>query len=634
MCGITGIMAFNEIGRMHMIHLARATEVLKHRGPDFQNSFISERTALGHRRLSVLDLSPNGHQPMADASGRFQIVYNGEIYNYKELRQQLQNEGVEFRSDSDTEVLLYLFIQRGEACLKELNGCFSLAIFDLEKNQLFLARDRFGINPVLYYCDNDKFVFASEMRSLLAYNLPRKLDYESLNLYLELNYVPAPFTMLEGVRKLLPGEYLKIDSPVIIPQCYYKTPEPTSVPASLPYDQQQQRLYRLVEESVSRRMVSDVPLGTFLSGGVDSSIITAMASGFVDKLDTFSIGYRDQPYFDETRYANLVADKFGTNHTVLKLSTQDLYRHLFELWEHLDEPFADSSALPAYILSKLASQSVKVALSGDGADELFGGYHKHLALNRSLHNDVANVLLKKSTFLTRLLPKSRNGSITNKFRQLDRMARGLKLPVPQRYWYWAGIASGKEALQTLSSDSLSNLNQVAVEGRRQFFLKHLGNDSTLNHILFTDMQLVLPSDMLTKVDAMSMAHGLEVRVPFLDHQLVDFVSRLPVESKVHGGMRKRLLQDTFRKILPEELYNRPKKGFEVPLLDWMRKELDGIIRNELLSEEILLDQGLFDISAVNNLKRKLHSRDPGDSPARIWGLLVFQKWWKKYLSTN
>ena len=619
---------------MHMIHLAKATELLQHRGPDYQHNFLSEHTGLGHRRLSVIDLSTQAHQPMSDASGRYHIVYNGELYDFQEHKQKLQNQGISFKSGSDTEVLLYLYIHYGEEFLQQLNGCFALAIFDSKENELFLARDRFGINPLLYYGDHDKFVFASEMRSLLSYNIPRELDYESLNLYLELSYVPAPFTMLQGIKKLMPGEFLRVKSPEFTTQQYYHIPNPSqSVTQSLSYQQQQQALHDLLDASVSRRLVSDVPLGTFLSGGIDSSIVTALASRYVKDLHTFSIGYPDQPYFDETHYAELVADKFGTKHTVFGLGTQELYQHLFDLWDHLDEPFADSSALPTYILSKLTRKSVTVALSGDGADELFGGYNKHLALQKSFSGSISNSVIKSLAPLTRYLPKSRNGTLTNKFRQLDRMAQGLRLAPQERYWRWAGIASSKAALELLHKETLASLNQVAVQGRRQHYLKHLGPNPNINKVLYTDLKLVLPNDMLAKVDWMSMAHGLEVRVPFLDHELVNYVAKLPVESKIAQGNGKRILRDTFKEVLPPELYHRPKQGFEVPLLSWMRKELNGVINNELLSDQLVADQGLFEVEAINSLKRKLHSRNPEDSPARIWGLLVFQKWWQRYLSS-
>ncbi|GJM27915.1 MAG: asparagine synthetase B [Cyclobacteriaceae bacterium] len=632
MCGITGIMAFNEIGRMHMIHLAKATGLLKHRGPDYQGTFITERVALGHRRLSVIDPRPQGHQPMSDGTGRYHIVYNGEIYNYRELRQQMQNNGQEFTSDTDSEVLLYLYIKHGVQCLNMLNGCFAFAILDTAENQLLLARDRFGINPLVYYQDKDKFVFASEMRSLLAYNIPKTLDYQSLQLYLELNYVPAPNTMLTGIKKLLPGCYLMINASQNDEVRYYNIPEPQEVPVtSLSYTSNCKELAELLEAAVVRRLVADVPIGAFLSGGLDSSVLVAIASRHIQKLNTFSIGYLDQPYFDETHYAELVAGKFATNHSVYKLSISDLYQHLFDFWDHLDEPFADSSALPTYILSKYTSKSVTVALSGDGADELFGGYNKYEAIQRSLKPGLANSIIRSLSLITGLLPKSRNGALSNKFRQLDRMARGLELPVDERYWYWASIATKEEALKELSEQALLNLDQLETDERRQYFLKQLGPEPTLNHVLRTDLQLVLPNDMLTKVDWMSMAHGLEVRVPFLDHELVNFVTGLPVEFKINQGKRKRILRDTFKDLLPGEIYQRPKSGFEVPLLGWMRTELSGLIENELLHQSFIKEQGIFDPNYIGGLKKRLHSKNPGDIPARIWGLLVFQRWWKRYM---
>ena len=626
-------MAFNEIGRMHMIHLANATKSLEHRGPDFQNTFIHERVGLGHRRLSVIDPTPAGNQPMSDGEGRYRIVFNGEIYNYRALRKQLQNKGIEFNSESDTEVLLKLYIYHGTECLSLLNGCFALAIFDTFKNELLLARDRFGINPLLYYLDKDKFIFASEMRSLLAYNLPKALDYESLNLYLELNYVPAPFTMLEGVRKLLPGEWLKISSPEPHIASYYSFP-PLRNSDEQPDPDPKLKITELLEEAVVKRLVSDVPLGAFLSGGIDSSVIVALASKHLEKVSTFSIGFRDQPFFDETKYAETVAKKFDTRHTVFNLDNQQLYNHLFNLWDHLDEPFADSSALPTYILSKYTRQSVTVALSGDGADELFGGYNKHQALKRSMDGGATNVAIGMMAPFFAILPKSRNSFMSNKIRQLDRMARGLKLSLPQRYWFWAGIASNQEALALLNNESLINLNQPAVEGRRQNLLKTIGPNAGLNEILLTDMKMVLPNDMLTKVDWMSMAHGLEVRVPFLDHHLVNYVSNLQPDIKVKDRMGKRILRDAFKDVLPKEVYQRPKKGFEVPLLNWMRTELRGVIENELLNENTLKDQGLFDLTYINTLKKQLNSNNPQDSAARIWGLLVFQKWWLTYLQSG
>ena len=623
-------MAFNELGRMHMIHLAQATQILAHRGPDFQDTYIEERIGLGHRRLAIIDTSPAGNQPMTDSSGRYTIVYNGEIYNYQSLRTTLQNQGIEFSSTSDTEVLLHLFINKGVQCLQELQGCFAFAIYDRHEQELTLARDRLGVNPLIYYSDEDKFVFASEMKSLLAYNLPKALDRNSLALYLQLNYLPGPQTMLEGVLKLEPGHYLKVDQKGASVFQYYTVPEPISSSIALSYSGQKERLRTLMEESVVKRLVSDVPLGAFLSGGIDSSVVVALASKHLDELHTFSIGYQDQPYFDETHYAQLVAKKFNTKHTVFSLTQAELFQNLQHVWDHLDEPFGDSSALPTYILSKYTKKSITVALSGDGADELFGGYHKHLAFNRSIEGGWFNNLATILAPLAQVIPKSRNSSLANTARQLQRYTSGLKLSCSQRYWLWASIASETQAVKLLNPSVRESLMLDQLKNRIQPFISHLNDSTTINEVLNADMRLVLPYDMLTKVDWMSMAHGLEVRVPFTDRDLVAFAFSLPQDSKVKGSQRKRILQDSYREILPKELYNRPKKGFEVPLLNWMQGELKGIIENDLLSNSFLDDQGIFDPAEMTQLKKQLWSKDPQDAPARIWGLLVFQNWWKKY----
>lgn len=632
MCGITGIMAFNELGRMHMIHLAQATEKLKHRGPDYQNTFVEERVGLGHRRLSIIDLSPLGNQPMTDASGRYVIVYNGEIYNYRTLRQQLQNLGVSFISESDTEVLLQMYIHYGAECLSQLNGCFALAIYDNREQEIFLARDRMGINPLLYYMDEDKLVFSSEMKSLLSYNIPKELDLESLCLYLQLNYVPAPQTMLKEVKKLMPGSYMKVSGKGKEISSFYKIDYKRDYATPLSYDQQKQKLRELLQHAVSKRLLADVPLGAFLSGGIDSSVIVALASEQVQQLSTFSIGYQDQPFFDETAYAQLVAQKFHTRHTVFSLTNGELYGHLQDLWDHLDEPFGDSSAIPTYILSKYTRKEVTVALSGDGADELLGGYNKHLALYRSFEGGLFTKAAPLLAPLARLFPQSRHNRISNWMRQLQRFSQGLSLPAADRYWLWATLATQSQAQELLNPAILQNLDLISLKERRQKILHSMNGQPHINDVLYTDMQLVLPNDMLTKVDWMSMAHGLEVRVPFLDHEVVDFCFSLPATSKIQGNFRKRILQDTFRDVLPKELYRRPKQGFEVPLLPWMRKELRGTIDNELLQKNFIEEQGIFNPDSITRLKKKLWSGNPGDTPANIWGLLVFQNWWKKYLA--
>ncbi|MCK5371465.1 MAG: asparagine synthase (glutamine-hydrolyzing), partial [Cyclobacteriaceae bacterium] len=525
MCGITGIYALNLAGKMHMINLSNATAQIERRGPDARGVWMNDFVGLGHRRLSIIDVSYNASQPMKDADGRYTIVYNGEIYNFRELKEELLGRGVEFKSTSDTEVLLYAYINYKERCLSKLNGFFSFAIYDEKENSLFLARDRYGIKPLYYYSDEDKFLFASDMQSILAYGIEKELDIESLFTYLQLNYTPAPRTMIKGVKMLEPGQYAQISSEKFEIKSYYKIEyDPRNVNKTHDsYERQQQHVRELVEESVKRRLVADVPLGTFLSGGIDSSIISGIAKKYKDDLHTFSIGYKDEPFFDETGYANLVAKKFNTNHTVFSLTNDDLYEHLFDILDRLDQPFADSSAIPTYILSKKTKDHITVALSGDGADELFSGYNKHSAHLKAMNGGGLNSILKAVGPLLHYLPKSRNGALSNKIRQAEKFGKGLNYNQKDRYWVWASIASEHKAMQLLNDEIKAQIVHEEYNTNKSKLLEPIKTENDFNELLLADMQLVLPNDMLRKVDLMSMAHGLEVRVPFLDHHLVDYV---------------------------------------------------------------------------------------------------------------
>ena len=633
MCGITGIIAFNEIGRISMINLSAATDALEQRGPNSRGVYTDYFVGLGHRRLSIIDTTTGGAQPMRDEEERYTLVFNGEIYNYRQLREQLKGRGYSFHSESDTEVLLKMYMEYGEDCLQQLNGFFAFAVYDAREDKLFIARDRMGIKPLLYYQDEDRFLFASEMKCLLKFGLPGELNYEALHMYLQLNYIPAPHCMLSGVKKLMPGESLRLQKGQLQLKKWYQVPykKDSLNPQQLSYEQQQQKLRELMDESVQRRLVADVPLGCFLSGGIDSSVITALASRQVDKLNTFSIGYKEEPFFDETRYARLVADQYKTEHTVFSLSNHDLYEQLHSVLNYLDEPFADSSALPVYILSMHTKKKVTVALSGDGADELFSGYNKHAAALKAYQGGWKASMVRDLLPLWKMLPKSRQAPLSNKFRQLERFAEGMKLNEQERYWRWAAFVPERESMNLLSDAAREKVDQEVYRQHKVAILQHIpekGGD--LNDFLYTDVQLVLPNDMLTKVDLMSMAHGLEVRVPFLDHHVVAFAFGLPVESKINAGMKKRIVQDAFRDLLPAELYKRPKHGFEVPLLKWFRTELRSLIEHDLLADDFVREQGIFSVEEVKRLKARLFSSNPGDVHARIWGLIVFQHWWKRF----
>ncbi len=624
MCGISGIYKFDKITDNDIVSVKKSVKTLEKRGPDNSGFFANKTVAFGHSRLSVIDVSNKANQPMSDTSGRYTIVYNGEFYNFKIERQKLTNK-YKFVSQSDTEVLLYMYIEYGADFIDKVNGCFAIAIYDKQNKSLFLARDRMGINPLYIYNDTEKIIFASEIKALLEYNIPRHIDNTSIYNFFQFNYVPGPQTIFKNINKLTPGSYLIITPEKFIKNRYYSVPE-NAINKNLTYVDAQKKLIDLIDNSVKSRLISDVPIGAFLSGGIDSSIIVATASKFTKKLNTFSIGYADEPFYDETRYAELVAKKFKTNHTPFKLTNADLFENVFNVLDTFDEPFADSSALVVYILSKLTKQKVTVALSGDGADEIFSGYNKHFAHYNANLSNLRNSIIKNTGFLWNTLPKSRNGKISNQIRKIQKYNKGLKLTDKERYWTWATIKSAKNAQNLLNLE----INQKDYDRRKREITEFITTND-FNQILFTDTYLVLQNDMLTKVDLMSMANSLEVRTPFLDHNIVNFAFSLPANYKIDKSMKKKILQDTYRSILPQELYNRPKHGFEVPLLKWLKTDLQEIISKDLLNRDFIENQNIFNYIEIQNIINRLNSGSPQDAPAEVWALIVFQHWWKKYI---
>src|SRR5438477_828355 len=433
MCGITGIMAFNDQGKERLSKVKDSTNKIFRRGPDGNGFFIDACVALGHRRLSIIDITERGSQPMWDPSGRFAIIFNGEIFNYNELRERYFPDKGDWNSQSDTEVLLHLFMKLKENCFPLLSGFFALAIYDKQTEELFLARDRFGKKPIHYFKNENYFAFASELKGLLEYHIPKKIDHTSLLEYLQLNYIPQPSSIFENVLKLEPGHYLVTSKNRFEIKSYYEL-KWNQQDDSLSYSCACLKLEQLMSESVKKRLIADVPLGAFLSGGIDSSVVVALASQYTKHLNTFSIGYKDHPFFDETRYANLVARRYNTNHTVFSLTNQDFLEHIDSVLGYIDEPFADSSAIPEYILSHYTRKHVTVALSGDGGDEVFAGYNKHAAELQMRRSGFLNKLVIAGAPVWKTLPKSRNNRLTNLFRQLHRFSEGSRLTVKERYW--------------------------------------------------------------------------------------------------------------------------------------------------------------------------------------------------------
>lgn len=635
MCGIVGIISKNK-EELHKIEAA--TQTLSKRGPDNQSTQLFDGLAFGHARLSIIDTTNAANQPFSDQTGRYTIVFNGEIFNFQELKQELLNDGITFKTASDTEVLLYLFIKHGAACLEKLNGFFAFAIFDKNENSLFIARDRMGVKPLLYYFDGSTFIFGSELKAILKFNIIKSIDKLSLFNYFQFNYIPSNNSIFSKIKKLKPAHYIQLTNinelSKIQEHRYYTIPyQPNEyLPnTTKSYDEAKKQLHNLLDDAVQKRLITDVPIGTFLSGGIDSSVISTLAKRHKSDLNTFSIGYKDEPFFDETNYANSVAKKIGSKHHAFLLSNNDLYENLNEILDYFDEPFADSSAIAVYILCKHTKQHVSVALSGDGADEIFSGYNKHAAEFRVRHPSFNESLINWGYPLWSILPKSRNHKLTNINRQLYKFSLGAKLSNKERYWLWAAILDEKHTNDLFITNPINESDFLnRYHKRKNNLLKSITIDGDINEVFYTDTKMVLVNDMLKKVDSMSMANSLEVRTPFLDYRVVNFAFSLPVEFKINGQIKKKILQDTFKNELPEELYNRAKHGFEVPLLSWFRNELRFTIENDLLSDSFILEQGIFNLSAIQRLKKQLFSKNPNDTAATVWALIVFNTWWKKY----
>ena len=631
MCGIAGVYCFNESGKLWLKKLEAATEAMQLRGPDAGNTYIFRNIGIGHRRLSIIDTSAAAHQPFFSADKKFAIIFNGEIFNYRELRNNLIAEGEQFRTTSDTEVVLRLYQLKGKNFLNELNGFFAFAIADLDKQSLFIARDRFGVKPLLYSVNDSVFAFASEMKAMMHLPIEKKLDTTSLVQYFQFNYIVAPRTIFTSVRKLLPGHCISISNNKAEIQQWYTIPyDEKEVKANpISFENAQNKFLKLFEDSVQRRMISDVPLGAFLSGGIDSSAVVAMASKHTAKLNTFSIGFKDEPLFDETHYAELVAKKFNTNHQVFSLTNDDMYDHLGDVLDYIDEPFADSSALPVYILSKHTRKHVTVSLSGDGADELFGGYLKHVGEYRTRNAGALEKFIGGLHPVLKNLPQSRNTKTGNLFRQMNKFSEGMVMTSKDRYLRYASFISTHASMQLLNKKMMLNIEEIKSDSEQ--ITRFVTDQKSMNDVFLSDMNGVLPNDMLTKVDLMSMANSLEVRTPFLDFELVNFAFTLPSDYKVKGNYRKRIVQEAFKNILPMQLYHRPKRGFEIPLLQWFRTGLKSLIEDDLLNDAFIEEQQIFNSEEIKKIKHKLFSNNPEDVHAQLWALLVFQSWWKKYM---
>jgi asparagine synthase (glutamine-hydrolysing) len=627
-CGIAGIFRFdgNDIDAHS---LQQAVDCLNKRGPDAKGTFIDKNIGLGHTRLAIIDPEPSSNQPFHDESGRYVLVYNGEIFNYKQLRNELEQAGNQFQTKSDTEVLLQLLIKEGSNCLSKLNGFFAFAFYDKQTHKLLLARDRFGVKP-LYICKTDTFfAFASEMKSLVALGVPKKLDYASLLFYFQLNYIPSPNSIFEDVKKLPQAHWMAVNEKGNEDSgCYYTLKIEEEI---APYEHKKSDLRNLLSQAVLDRLVSDVPVGVFLSGGVDSSIVSLLAKRHMDSIHSFSIGFKDSPFFDESVYAEKVAKHLKLEHHTFFLSNQNMLDNLEEMLLYVDEPFADSSAIAVFNLCQYTRKHVTVALTGDGSDEIFGGYNKHLAELKIRQKTVLNTFMNISSPFLNHLPESRSGHWGNAFRKLKKYSQSVSLSEAERYWAWCSFTQESDAMRLFSPSTLKAFSENEYHKRRKEKLGYFERKSSIDNALASDVNMVLEGDMLVKTDRMSMANSLELRNPFLDPRVVDFAFGLNENDKVSNGTTKKILKEAFKSDLPTEVFNRPKHGFEVPLLKWLNEDLHHLV-DQYLSLDFLEEQGIFQPEYIAQLVRKLRSNNPGDVAQRIWGLVIFQHCWKKFLA--
>lgn len=624
MCGICGFYEFkSHKPAVHRI-LDDMLEIIRHRGPDDSGAHFDKDVALGMRRLSIIDLD-GGKQPMTNERGDVVTVFNGEIYNFAELRRELQSRGHRFRTASDTEVIVHLYEDFGQECVQHLRGMFALAVWDAAQRKLFLARDRLGIKPLYYSDAGGRLVFGSEIKAILQHPaVQATLNLQGLSSFLSLKYVPAPRTMFEGIYALPPGCCLTCDEHGVCVRRYWDLSFARKQSDNVSEDAYAEQLIALLRESVKLHLVSDVPFGAFLSGGLDSSTMVALMGHYLQEpVKTFSVGFEgDAEKFSELPYARLVAQRHQTDHHEVFIGPQHLIELLEKVVWHLDQPIADEASLANYMVAELAAREVKMVITGEGGDELFGGYARYSG--------------ERLSPLFGILPRSIKSFGLSTIARIPRLRR-QKLALhalcqsdeAARFVNWFPLFNAEMKSSLLSGGVASELD--GDEARNAFVecLARTNAVDPLNRMLYVDTKLWLPDDLLARGDKTSMATSLEARVPLLDHKLVEFAASLPAEMKLKGFVRKYLLKKVGRAWLPAPIIQRKKKGFPVPFSLWFRKEARGFLR-DALAPATLRRRGLFNPSFVERL---IHEHEAGfaDHGSLLYGLLVFELWQRRFM---
>jgi asparagine synthase (glutamine-hydrolysing) len=646
MCGIVGFFCSSN-NNSFADDLEIATQVLKHRGPDqtglYRDTGCNHQIGLGHCRLSVIDLSEAGTQPMHSADGRIVVVYNGEIYNFKALRNQLEQRGYLFHSQTDTEVIINAYLEWGIKCVEQFIGMFAIGIYDKPARKLVLIRDRLGIKPVYYYCTHGELIFASELKSLMAFNcFPKTINSDALALFLHYQYVPAPQTIYNDTYKLLPGHYMVFDGRHLHQKPYWSPPERldcdgcNDVGDEVKYIDE---LDELLTNAVSDRLISDVPIGALLSGGIDSSLVVAlMQKANPSPVRTFSIGFSEDKY-NEAPWARKIAAHLGTDHTELYVSPVHALDVIAKLPDIYDEPFADSSSIPTYLVSKLTRSHVTVALSGDGGDEQFAGYVRYW-MTRTIEKWFARIPERTKSVISGILGGLPVSWIESFYLPLrDYLPQRLRVENFQEKWQNIVMQLAQEQLSELyrmtisiwpSSDLAELIGQSVPESMYESIFNDTSGWPTISRLMRVDQSTYLSNCMLTKVDRASMAASLEVRVPLLDHRVVEYSYNIPETLKYRDGCGKYVLKKVLARYVPRSLFERPKMGFGVPIDQWFRNELKELLL-DYLSPAMLKKEGRFN---SNLIEKKINEHLDGtcNHHYRLWAILMWEMWRERWLS--
>jgi asparagine synthase (glutamine-hydrolysing) len=619
MCGICGVVYSNPRFVDEDV-LKQMCRILYHRGPDDEGYYRDKRVGLGVRRLSIIDLS-TGRQPLSNEEGTLWIVFNGEIYNYRQLRTQLEQRGHLFSTQTDTEVIVHAYEEYGEGCLEHFNGMFSFAIWDTINQRLFLARDRLGIKPMFYWSSGHQLIFGSELKAVLQHpDVPREINLPALDQFLTLEYIPAPTTIFKGINKLLPGHFLVFQAGQLNLKQYWEIPfreAPTNEAVCV------EILTELINEAIQSHLVSDVPVGAFLSGGIDSSTIVAfMNEATTEPVLTFSVGFEDKTY-NELSYARAVATAFETHHHE-EVLIPDLITLVERLVCQFDEPFADFSIFPTFLVSEMAKRHVTVVLSGDGGDELFAGYEAYIAQRLDRLYRLVPLRLRQEilpALIGRMSPQPGKKGLINKAK---RFIEGGALPSSLQHTRWMTFINNKDKQALYQPEFCSALNGFTAASIIENYFQRVSHMDSLAQQQYVDIKTYLADDILTKVDRMSMAASIEARVPLLDHRIVEFAMSLPPHLKLNRGQTKIILRKAMADRLPPEVLNKPKQGFSIPLKDWLRGPLRPLMM-ELLSVDTIRRRGYFESDCVSRWISE-HLAGHANHSHRLWALMVLELW--------